>query len=106
MIELPELDVITDKVLAYRPPRGGAKMAEVREMEADGTTVKVIEIRFEIRREDWSEYAFADGGGLRFRPIIRRLWQVVDDDGTPVYLPDGDRYVIVEYKVDHVDITT
>ena len=110
MSELPELDRITDKVLAYRPAKQDrakeGQMAEVRKMNFGGEERSVIELPFEIRREDWAEYAFADGGGVRVKVVVARVWQVVNDDGKPVYDEDGDRAIITEHRVDIVPTTT
>ena len=100
MSEIPELDRITDKVLAYRPAKQnqqkGDGMAEVRTMDIDGEERQVVERPFEIRREVWSEYEFADGGGVRFKTVVKRIWQVLDDDGKPARHDNGDLVLIAE----------
>ena len=71
-------------------------MAEVRTIDVNGEERQVIELPFEIRREAWAEYTFADGGGVRFKAVVKRIWQVLDDQGNPAHLDNGDVFLIVE----------
>ena len=79
-----------------RVTEGRRLLAEVRKMNIDGTERQVIELPFEIRREHWAEYEFADGGGVRFKAAVTRIWQVLDDAGQPDRLENGDLSLAIE----------
>lgn len=70
-------------------------MANVRQMDVGGVMRDVIEVPFEIVKEPWAEYEMLDGGRLRVRHILQRLFVVVDDDGKPAMNDDGDPLVLV-----------
>jgi hypothetical protein len=58
--------------------------------------VDAVEIGFEPVSEPWSEYKLADGGHVRMRLTVQRIYQVLEEDGQPAKTPDGFRYLIVE----------
>lgn len=77
-------------------------MAEVRKLNVNGTERDAIEVPFEIRREDWAEYEFTDGGKMRAKTTVKRIWQVIDDQGNHVRHPNGDRFLVVEHGTEVV----
>ena len=48
-----------------------------------------IERDFEIEREQWSVYRLLDGGTVRVKTSVQKIYQVVDADGTPVHDQSG-----------------
>ena len=58
----------------------------------------VVEVPFSVVQEDWAEYEIPDGK-VRVRMIVQRIKEVVDEEGNPVRLENGDRHIIVEWAV-------
>jgi hypothetical protein len=56
----------------------------------DGTKYFGVEVDFEIVREDWSEYNLSDGGNLRVKNVLTRVYRLEDEAGNQVYGPDGE----------------
>ena len=77
-------------------------MALVKKVVYDGEEQNFVEVPFEIVREDWSEYSFADGGRVRVKTVVTRLSQMVDDDGQPMLDPSGERIILVERNIQAV----
>ena len=77
-------------------------VAEVRKLNVNGTERDAIEVQFEIRREDWAEYEFVDGGTMRAKTTVKRIWQVIDEQGNHVRHPNGDRFLVVEHSTEVV----
>ena len=44
-----------------------------------------IEREFEIDREQWNVYKLLDGGTVRMKTSVQKIYQVVDADGNPVH---------------------
>jgi hypothetical protein len=63
----------------------------IGDKEMDG-----IEIAFDPVKEPWSEYDLTDGGRVRIRPSVQRIFQILDEDGKPARLPDGSRLLVVQ----------
>jgi hypothetical protein len=65
-----------------------------------GEEVQAEELSFEPVKEPWSVFELADGTYLRVRAQVVRVFQVVDEQGNPVYLPEGERHVVVRHRVE------
>ena len=48
-----------------------------------------IERDFEIDREQWNVYSLLDGGTVRVKTSVQKIYQVVDAEGTPVHDQTG-----------------
>jgi hypothetical protein len=70
-------------------------MAKMMKMDVGGTIRDVIEVPFEIVKEPWAEYEMLDGGRLRVRHILQRLFVVCDEEGKPATDEAGDPIVVV-----------
>jgi hypothetical protein len=70
-------------------------MSKVIEMMVDGVPRNVIEVPFTIVTEPWAEYEMMDGGRLRVRHILQRVFVVVDDTGHFEIDAQGDPIVVV-----------
>lgn len=62
----------------------------------NGVQMPVVDIDFEIVKEPWLEYELADGGRVRVRAIVMAILQVLDPEGKPARLPDGQLWLICE----------
>jgi len=60
--------------------------------------VNAREEDFEIVREDWNEYRLLDGGSIRVKTTVARIFRVLDDEGRPVYDQDGDPQMVVRHN--------
>jgi hypothetical protein len=68
----------------------------------NGQTVDGVELAFTIVREEWNEYALADGGRVRVRTGVHKIFQIVDAKGTPARNQDGDPEVVVRSNLEVV----
>jgi hypothetical protein len=62
----------------------------------NGVQMPVRDLDFEIIKEPWLEYELADGGRVRVRAIVTGIIQVLEPDGSPAHLPDGQLWMICE----------
>jgi len=67
-------------------------------MKLGDKEVFVQELQFEIAREDWNEYKLLDGGRVRVKNTVARIFRVVDEEGNPQYNPDGDPELLVRHS--------
>lgn len=63
---------------------------------------RVRELDFEIDHEDWNAYKLLDGGRVRVKTTVARIFRVLDGDGQPAYNEDGDPHIIVRHKAEIV----
>ena len=70
-------------------------MAKPREMTLpDGKKGMVIEMSFQIVKEDWNEYRLEDGIILRMKSTVARVFRVLDAEGNPAYHDTGEPNII------------
>ena len=81
---------------------GEQNMARIITLNSGGREVKAIEMDFEIERENWNEYKLLDGGSVRVKTTVSRIYKVVDADGQPQYNADGSPTFAVAHKSDVV----
>ena len=74
----------------------------MREMQLNGSTIKVVERDFEIGKEAWNEYKLLDGGTIRVKLSAVRICQQMNDDGTPAVDAQGDLVYVVISRNDVV----
>ena len=68
----------------------------IREMELPGQPkISVVEVEFETVKEDWNEYALADGTKLRVKNVLTRVFMQVDEHGAVIYNEHGEPNVII-----------
>ena len=48
-----------------------------------------IEVDFEPQSEPWVRYKLLDGGEVRLKTTVRKIYQMVDEAGTPKLDPQG-----------------
>jgi len=77
-------------------------MVKVQKVKLGNQEVDAIELDFEIRREEWNEYTLLDGGRVRGKLSVAKIFRILDAEGKPAYGPDGDPQMIVRHKVEVV----
>ena len=75
-------------------------MARPTQITVDGNLLDVVEHDFEIAREDWNEYRLLDGGRVRVRTTVAKIFRVLDSQGKPEYTPEGDPHLIVRHRTE------
>ena len=73
-------------------------MKPTKRIKVGDREVNAREEDFEIVREDWNEYRLLDGGSVRVKTTVARIFRVLDDDGRPIYDQDGDPQVVVRHN--------
>ncbi len=79
-------------------------MAKVFTVRVGDKDLKAIEQQFEIKREDWNEYTLLDGGKVRVKTTVGRIFRVLDESGKPAVTPQGDPNVIVRHQTQVVAV--
>jgi len=67
-----------------------------RKFPLGGREVEGVELSFEPLRETWNQYELSDGGRLRVRVTVQRIYQLLNDDGTHMKGENGERVMVVE----------
>jgi hypothetical protein len=60
--------------------------------------VSVSEEDFTIEKEDWNEYRLLDGGTIKVKTTVQRIFRVLDASGKPKIDADGDPEVLVRHS--------
>lgn len=68
----------------------------MRKMMVNGEERDVVQLPFEVKVEPWAEYELLDGGRLRVRTVLLRVFQLIDPTGKPELTPEGEPSVIVQ----------
>ena len=77
-------------------------MAGIVKIKVGNEEVDAIEQQFNIQREEWNEYKLFDGGLVRLKTSIQRIFRVVDSDGNPTHNAQGDPNIVVRHRSDIV----
>ena len=67
-----------------------------------GGEVDAVELDFNVTREEWNEYKLIDGGVVRVKTNVQRIFAVLNPDGTRRKQPDGSPALVVAHKSDVV----
>ncbi|MGV0985016.1 MAG: hypothetical protein ACOYB2_10705 [Limnohabitans sp.] len=73
-----------------------------KKITLNGQEHDCVEVPFEVKSEPWCEYELLDGGRLRVRNIVVRVWMVLGADGKPLLNADGDPTVIANTQTVNV----
>ncbi len=73
-------------------------MSRIVKVRAGDQEFDAIEQQFEITSENWNEYRLLDGGVVRMKTSLQKIFRVVDEEGKPLYKPEGDPNVIVRHN--------
>lgn len=79
-------------------------MGRRTQIRVEGNLLDVMEQDFEIAREEWNEYKLLDGGVIRVKTTVQRIFRVLDDQGKPKNTATGDPEVIVRHNTQVVAI--
>lgn len=74
------------------------------QIRVEGELLDVMEHDFEIAREGWNEYKLLDGGVIRVKTTVQRIFRVLDEQGKPKTSREGDPEVIVRHNTQVVAI--
>ena len=77
-------------------------MPRIVKIGVHGQEVEAMEMDFEIGREEWNEYKLLDGGTIRVKTTVSRIYRLVDSEGAPKYDADGNPSFVVMHKSDVV----
>ena len=77
-------------------------MARVIKVMFGDQEVDAVEADFEINRENWNEYKLLDGGTVRVKTTVSRIYKAVDSQGQTRYNSDGSPMIAVTHKSDVV----
>lgn len=64
----------------------------------NGQMVDAIELDFQPVTEPWSEYELMDGGRLRTRSTVARVFWMVDAKGIPMRDADGQAMILLHHQ--------
>ena len=72
-------------------------MATVIQLPWGDGTHPAIEIPFTITKEDWAEYALDDGGRVRVKTTVTRLFVLLGEDEQPLRDELGNRVLAAHH---------
>lgn len=64
-------------------------------LTVNGKEQNVIELDFETTREEWNEYKLLDGGSVRVKTVVQRIFRVLDEQGNPTSNEDSSPNVAI-----------
>ena len=79
-------------------------MGRKTQIRVGGNLLDVLYEEFEIAKEEWNEYKLLDGGVIRVKTTVQRIFRVLDEQGKPKVGEDGDPEVIVKHNTQVVSI--
>jgi hypothetical protein len=71
----------------------------IRRIPTPDGEVQAREEDFEPVQEPWSVYRLKDGGEIRVRATILSICRVLDAEGKPTFMPDGQPAMLVQNEV-------
>src|SRR5437870_2990243 len=79
--------------------RRAEPMANIVKLNLGDQTVDAREEDFEIKSEDWNVYELADGGRVKVKTVVAKIFRVLDADGKPALDPAGEPFVVVRHNI-------
>jgi len=73
-------------------------MPNTIKVNINGVDHEAVEISFEIVKEDWNEYKLLDGGRVRTKTVVQRIFKVTEADGSQTKTPAGEPLYIVRHN--------
>ena len=74
----------------------------IQRLKAGGQEVFGMEQDFMITKEEWNAYELLDGGTIRLKTSIQKLYRVVDKEGQPQADANGEPLFMASHKSDVV----
>jgi hypothetical protein len=74
----------------------------IQKIKAGDQEHNAVEQQFEISREGWNEYKLLDGGTVRLKTTVQKIYRIVDADGNQLYNQEGEMHLLVRHKADVV----
>ena len=75
-------------------------MAKIHKVRLGSSEFDAIEQEYQIASEDWNKYKLLDGGEVRVKLTVSKIYRIVDDKGHFLSDQNGDPRVIIRHKVD------
>ena len=75
---------------------------KVRQIAVDGVLEYVVELDFNITREDWNEYSLLDGGVVRAKATVIGIFVKTDAEGNALTDAEGMPFTSVKHRLDVV----
>ena len=79
-------------------------MPKIVKVSMGNQELHAIEQQFQIGREEWNEYKLLDGGVVRLKTTVQRIFLIVDENGNQLYADDGEPRVFVRHRSDVVTV--
>ncbi len=77
-------------------------MENIVEILVEGQPVKAMEMDFNIKVESWNEYTLLDGGTIRLKTSVQKIFWLLGPNGEKTYNPEGEPALAVRHKSDVV----
>jgi hypothetical protein len=74
----------------------------ITRLKAGTREIHGIEQSFEIDREDWNVYKLLEGGEVRLKTTVHKIYRLVDADGNLQVDENGEAVYFVRHKSDSV----
>lgn len=73
-------------------------MSHETKVRVDNVEYDAREVDFEIVHEDWNEYNLLDGGRVRIKTNVQKIFRILDPEGKPANTADGDPHIVVRHS--------
>jgi len=60
--------------------------------------VDAVEVDYRVKSEEWNEYELADGGRVRVKLTVAKIFRVLDAQGKPAFDAAGDPMVAIRHN--------
>jgi len=77
-------------------------MAKKMRIKVDGQDLEVQEVDFDEAVEKWNVYKLLDGGQVKTKTTVSKIFRVLDAQGKPDYTAEGDPHIIVRHRTEVV----
>lgn len=75
---------------------------KIQHVKAGNQEFLAIEQQFEVGREEWNEYKLLDGGTVRLKTNVQRIFRIVDEDANQLYNEQEEPNLLVRHRTDVV----
>ena len=79
-------------------------MPRITRIKVGDQEVNAVEQQFDIGREEWNEYKLLDGGTVRLKTTVQRIYLLVDEEGNQLYSDEGEAQAVVRHRSDVVTV--